>query len=147
MKKFLPAAAVGLALLGLASLDRPGEAQQLRGYDYVNASSGNLANATATATLAGVSNLTNWITGFEITNGGATSANCVTATVTGLVGGTESYTVCAPAGPGVAATPLLVQYTSPVPAAGPGVSIAVSLPALGAGNTNTTVNLHGYRAQ
>jgi hypothetical protein len=53
MKKFLPAAAVGLALLGLASLDRPGEAQQLRGYCYVNASSGNLANTTATATLTG----------------------------------------------------------------------------------------------
>ena len=53
MRKFLPAAAVGLALLGLASLDRPGVAQQLRGYDYVNASSGSLANAAATATLAG----------------------------------------------------------------------------------------------
>jgi hypothetical protein len=50
-------------------------AQQLRGYDYVNASSGNVANATASATLAGVSNLTNWITGFEITNGGATAGS------------------------------------------------------------------------
>jgi hypothetical protein len=53
MRKFLPPAAAGLAPLGLASIDHPGEAQQLRGYDYVNASSGNLANATATATLAG----------------------------------------------------------------------------------------------
>ena len=139
--------AAGLAILCLASLDRRSEAQQLRGYDYVNASSGNVANATASATLAGVSNLTNWITGFEITNGGATAGACVTATVAGLVGGTESYTVCAPAGAGVAATPLLVQYTSPVPASGPGVAITVSLPPLGAGDTNTTVNLHGYRAQ
>ncbi len=147
MRKVLPALTAGLVLLWLAALDRPARGDQLRGYDYVNASSGNVANATATATLSGTSNLTNWITGFEITNGGATAASCVTATVTGLVGGTESYTVCAPVGAGAAATPLLVQYTSPVPASGPGVAISVSLPALGAGNTNTTVNLHGYRAQ
>jgi hypothetical protein len=146
MRKFLPALAAGLAIFWLASIDQP-IAQQLRGYDYVNASSGNVANAVATATLTGAGNLTNWVTGFEITNGGATAGNCVTATVTGLVGGTESYTVCAPTGAAVAATPLLVQYTSPVPASGPGVPISVSVPALGAGNTNTTVNLHGYRAQ
>ena len=71
----------------------------------------------------------------------------MTATVTGVVGGTESYTVCAPAGPGVGAAPLTIQYTSPVLASGPGVAISVSVPALGAGNTNTTVNVHGYRTQ
>jgi hypothetical protein len=147
MRKLFLATIAGLAIFCLAGLDRPIRAQQLRGYDYINASSGNVANATATATLAAAGNLTNWITGFEITNGGATAASCVTATVTGLVGGAESYTVCAPTGAGVAATPLLVQYTSPVPASGPGVAISVSLPALGSGNTNSTVNIHGYRAQ
>ena len=58
---------------------------------------------------------------------GAMGAGWVT--VTGVVGGTESYTVCAPAGPGVGAAPLTIQYTSPVPASEPGVAISVSVPA------------------
>ena len=67
-------------------------------------------------------------------------------TVTGVVGGTESYTVCAPAGPGVGAAPL-----DPIHIAGSGLGARRrdlgQRAGAGAGNTNTTVNLHGYRTQ
>ncbi len=111
----------------------------------ITADSGNQANATATATLAASPGVTTYITGFEITASGATAASVVTATVTGLVTGTLHYTFAAPAGATAAAQPLLVQFPEPIPANAQNQAIAVSLPALGAGNTNATVVAHGFQ--
>lgn len=56
------------------------------------AGSGNVANASAAATLTGTATTTVYISGFEITGAGATSGAVVNPTVAGLLGGTRTYT-------------------------------------------------------
>lgn len=109
------------------------------------ATSGNVANAAANATLAapGVG-LKNYLSGFEVTGAGATAGAAVTVTITGLLGGTISYTYVAATGATVANQPLIVEFSPPLPASGNNVAIAVQCPALGAGNTNNTTVAHGY---
>lgn len=103
-----------------------------------------LANGVATATLASAIGRTVYITGFEVTGSGATLGLPVTVTVANTLGGTLSYTYCAGAGVLLANTPLFVAYAPGIPASGTNVSIAVSCPALGLGNTNNTVSARGY---
>ncbi len=114
------------------------------GGTMVSASSGNVANASAAATMPAVADKTNYLSGFQLTSAGATAAACVDATVTGLLGGTKTYTYCAPAGAAVGANPLQVDFYPPVPASAVNTAITVTLPALGAGNTNATANIQGY---
>lgn len=110
----------------------------------VSVSSGNQANANAVATMAAVAAKTNYITGFQITASGATSAGVVNATVVGLLGGTATYTFTVPAGATTAAQPLQVTFANPMPASAVNTAIVVTLPALGSGNTNAAVNAQGY---
>ena len=109
------------------------------------ASSGNQANANAVATLAASSGKTTYITGFEITATGATSAGVVTVTVAGVITGTMSYTFAVPAGVSVGCTPLIVEFPYPIPASATNTTIVVTLPALGSGNTNATTVAHGFQ--
>jgi hypothetical protein len=111
----------------------------------ITASSGNVAAAAATATLAGAANVTTYITGFEFTSAGSTAAAVVTITITGTVSGTLSYTYASVAGATLANQPLIVQFSPPIPASAANTSIVVSCPSLGAGNTNATMVAHGYR--
>lgn len=108
-------------------------------------SSGNVANAAATATLPGVAGKITQLAGFQITAAGATAAAVVVATVTGLAAGTLSYVFTAPAGVAVGATPLVVNFDPPLPASAPNTPIVVTLPALGAGNTNAAVSANGFQ--
>lgn len=111
------------------------------------ATSGNVAAGVATATIAAPSGntlgKTAYITGFTIAAGGATAGVCVNATVTGPAN-TLNYAFCTPTGATVGAAPLSVIFNPAVPASAPNTAIAVSLPSLGAGNTNTTVDATGY---
>lgn len=111
----------------------------------ITASSGNVANASAVATLAGAASLTTYITGFEVTAAGATAASVVSVTVTGTISGTLTYTLAVPAGVTTSVQPLIVQFSPPIPASAANTSVVVTVPALGAGNTNSTVVAHGYR--
>lgn len=111
----------------------------------ISASSGNVAAATATATLAAVAGKTTYITGFTVSATGATSGLAVNVTVTGPVTGTLTYTFAAPAGVLVAAQPLSVQFCPPLPASGQNVAIAISMPTLGSGNTNASISATGYQ--
>lgn len=111
----------------------------------ITASSGNVAAAVATATLAGAVGLTTYITGFEVTGAGATAPLVVNVTVTGTVSGTLTYTYTAATGATVPNQPLIVQFAPPIPASATNTAIVVSCPSLGAGNTNNTVVAHGYR--
>lgn len=116
------------------------------GATAVVASSGNVANAQAVATLAGAANMTTYISGFTITATGATVAAAVTPTVTGVIGGvTLSYTVAAIAGVNANLPTINVSFPYPIPASGTNTSIVVTLPALGGGNTNATVSAYGFR--
>ena len=110
----------------------------------ISASSGNVGNSTASATLTPSSAQRVFVSGIEITAGGATAAAVVTATLTGLIGGTLSWTFGAPAGVGVPATPLVVPFVTPLQCTALGQAVTLSLPALGAGNTNACVTLHGF---
>lgn len=108
------------------------------------ASSGNVANAVAAATLVGAANKTTYISGFEISGSGATAGLPVVVTVTGVLGGPLSYVYTAEAGALVGNKPLVVEFCPPLPASAPATNIVVSCPALGAGNTNNSANAHGY---
>lgn len=107
--------------------------------------SGNVAAASAAATLTSSATTTAYITGFEITSSGSTAAAVVSATVTGILGGTLTYTYTSVAGATLANQPLLVTFNPPLPASAVNTNIVVTLPSLGAGNTNAAVVAHGYR--
>ncbi|HMD82603.1 MAG TPA: hypothetical protein VKE92_14910 [Anaerolineales bacterium] len=111
----------------------------------ITAASGNVANGSAVATLAASSTKTTYITGFEVTSGGATGGLNVIVTVTGTVTGTLSYIHTFPAGAAVPANPLIVTFATPIPASAVNTTIVVTLPAGGAGNTHAAVVAHGYQ--
>ena len=112
----------------------------------VTSSSGNVANASAVATLAAAAAVTTYISGFEVTGGGATAASLVNVTITGLIGGTATYTLGVVAGAAAPNATLLVKFVPPIPASAVNTAIVVTVPALGVGNTNSAVVAHGYRA-
>lgn len=111
----------------------------------VEATSGNVAAAQAQAVMPAVAGKTNYVTGFEITGAGATAASVVVAAFAGLAQAL-SYVVAVPAGAAVGIAPLVVQFSQPIPASAVNTAVSLTLPSLGAGNTNAVVNLHGYTA-
>lgn len=114
------------------------------GATNVGASSGNVANAVATAAMPAVAGKTNYVTGFSITGAGATAAAVVDATLTGVVGGPFHYTVAVPAGVAAGVLPLIVELETPLAASAANQAVTLSVPAFGAGNTNAAANIHGY---
>ena len=111
----------------------------------VQNSSGNVANAIATATLPAAVGKTTYIQGLLITPGGATTGALVTATLVGL-GSTLSFTVGAPAGALLAGSPVFVDFgPGGRPSSAVNTAIVLSLPALGTGNTNASVSAWGYQ--
>src|SRR6266404_5318352 len=112
----------------------------------ITASSGNVAAATATATLAAATGKVTYICGFAITSAGSTGAAVMSPTITNLVTGTMTFTYTTVAGATLANAPLIVPFTTRcLPANAPNTTIAVSMPSLGAGNTNATVSAWGYQ--
>jgi len=111
----------------------------------ITASSGNVAAATATATLPAVAGKTTYLSGLMITGSGATAGLPVSVTVTGLAGGTMTFTYCAAAGVLVANTPLYIDFDPDMPGSAVNTAIVVTCPSLGAGNTNNTVSVWGYQ--
>lgn len=112
------------------------------GQTFVSGTSGNVANAVATATCPAVAAKTNFLTSFDITATGATAGSVVTPTITGVLGGTRSLTLAAPAGATTMATPIMASYANaPLQGAGVNTAITLTLPALGVGATNATVNV------
>ena len=111
----------------------------------ITASSGNVAAAVATATMAGAASLTTHITGFQVTGAGATAGAVVSVTVTGTISGTLTYTYVSATGAAVANQSLIVQFNPPIPASAANTAIVVSCPSLGVGNTNNTVVAQGFR--
>lgn len=110
-----------------------------------SAFSGNVAAGAANATIAAPgAGITTWVTGFEVTGAGATAATVVNVTLTGMLGGTITYTIVVPAGVTTTIEPLIVEFNVPLPASGPNVAVAINVPSFGAGNTNVTSSIHGY---
>lgn len=132
--------------IGFANADPEGRMLVSTGVvaaDSVAAFSANEADAIAAASLPAVVGKTNNLSGLIINGSGATAASVVLATVTGLQGGTLEIPVPVPAGVDLAINPIIVNFTQPLSASAADTAITVSLPALGAGNTNAAVGLWG----
>lgn len=116
----------------------------------ISASSGNVANASAIATLPAATasvgvGRTTYISGFTLTASGATAGLAVVATVTGLLNGTLSYIFTAATGATLGSTPLAVNFDPPLPASAVNTAIVVTLPGLGLGNTNACASANGFQ--
>ncbi len=113
--------------------------------DDVSVSSGNVAAAAATVSLAAVAGKTNFVTGFDVTGAGATAASVIQVTVSGLKAGTLTWLLAVPAGATVEAQPLQVRFPYPLVASGQDVAITLTVPSFGAGNTNASAVLYGFQ--
>lgn len=114
------------------------------GSTAVQASSGNVAAAIASASLPAVSAKTNYLASFDITGSGATLGSAVTVTVTGVLGGTKSYTFGVVAGVLLPCPELKRAFNPPLQGSAANIAIVVSCPSLGTGNTNACANIEGF---
>jgi hypothetical protein len=110
----------------------------------VSASSGNVAAATAAATLAGAASKFTYLSGFQFTSSGSTAAAVVVCTITGIPV-TKSYIVTSVLGAVLANAPLIIQFNPPLQSTAVNTSIVVSCPSLGTGNTNAVMTADGYQ--
>lgn len=102
-------------------------------------------NAQQVVSITAGAGLFAFLTSLRITGLGATAATVVTATLTGLQGGTISYPVTVPTGATVAITPVTDTFgTRGGQAAATGGTISLTLPAFGAGNTLEMASITGY---
>jgi hypothetical protein len=86
----------------------------------------------------------NWCTGFVITAGNATAAAAVAATLTGVLGGTLTFIYAVNAAAGDVPAALVVSFPTPIRGSAANTALALSLPALGAGNAAAAVSIFGY---
>lgn len=126
------------------AVGKGGDILPLGGTD-ITASSANAAAAN-NVSLAGVTGKTTYLTGFEVTGAGATAASVIAITVTGTVSGTLNYVISIPAGVTIGVTPLIVEFTRPIPASGANTAITLSVPSFGTGNTSAAATVHGFQA-
>lgn len=100
--------------------------------------------AAANVTLAAQASKTNYVTGFQVTGGGATAASIITVTLTGLISGTATYFIAVPAGVTLGITPLVVTFPTPMPASGTNVALVLNVPSFGTGNTASASSIQGF---
>jgi hypothetical protein len=103
------------------------------------------AAAAITATLAGAAGKLTYISGFHVTGLGATAGSVIAVTVTGLLGGTQTYNYTVTTGAGLASGNLDVEFGVALPASALNTAIVVNVPSFGAGNTAEAVSAHGYQ--
>jgi hypothetical protein len=102
------------------------------------------AASAITATITSAPSRMAYLTGFQVTGGGATGASVIVVTVTGIQGGTMSYDIAVPAGATAAAPNLVITFPVPVAASALNTNIVVNVPSFGAGNTNSAVAAQGF---
>ena len=111
----------------------------------ITASSGNVAAGTAAATLAAAAGKTTYIVGATVTGGGATAGSIVNGTIVGTISGTMTFNVPVATGVTVGNQPIYFDFYPAIPASAVNTAIVVSVPTLGAGNTNSSVIAWGYQ--
>ncbi len=111
----------------------------------VSNSSGDVAAASAVATLAAAVGKTTYIAGLIISGMGATGAGPALATLAGIIGGTATIVVPVPAGATLGIAPIVVQFDPPLPASAVNTAIVLTLPTLGAGNLHAAVSAWGFQ--
>ena len=109
------------------------------------ATSSSAGNAALAPAIGGGAGLTTFVTSIRITGLGATGSSEVTATLTGVLGGTISYPITVPAGATTPITPIFDSFgTRGLQATGPATAITLNVPAFGAGNTLEEASIVGY---
>lgn len=107
-------------------------------------SSGDVAAATAAATIAKASAKTTYLSGLSVTGGGATGASIVQCTIVGVLGGTLTFNTAVVAGATLGNTPVRLDFNPPLPSSTTNTDIVVSCPTLGSGNAHAAVNAWGF---
>lgn len=115
-----------------------------RGAVPINATSGDVAAATAAATLAAASGKTTYITGFTFTSTGSTSASTVDITVTDGTW-TITFVYVSVAGATTTNAQLNINFPYPLPASATNTTIVASAPTLGSGNLHACMNAYGFQ--
>lgn len=110
----------------------------------VAVASGNVANATGTATIPAISGKIAHLTSLRIEGLGATAGSTKTATVTGVAGDDLAYPVVVVAGATDPNDTVNKRFPFGLPAEDDETDIVVSCPALGAGNTHNLVSAFGF---
>lgn len=132
----------GGVLLGV--VDLTGGAQGSINQTPVSASTSG-ANAAQTPSIGGGAGTLAFVQSISLTGLGATVAAQVTATLTGVLGGTISYPITVPAGATVPITPVFDTFGPlGIQASAAATAIVLNLPAFGAGNTLEEAALNGY---
>ena len=87
-----------------------------------------------------------FMSGFEVTVGGATSGSVQLVTITGLLGGTQNYNLPIPSGVTTGNT-LIVEFGSgyALPSVDVNTDVVISCPSPGTGSAGVAVNIHGYK--
>jgi len=143
------------ALLLLLLLSTPVFAQQFQNAGWpTNATpiiinSANAANATLTVSIPNAPGTWNYLTGASCTSNGATASSYVSATITGIIGGTITAILFVPINTSAGnIVPLgsagLAPIKYPWPASAVNTAITLSVPALGTGNSLTRCTLEGF---
>lgn len=104
-----------------------------------------VAAAANNQTLAGAAGLRTFISGFAISGGGATAASVISVSITGLTN-PLAFDIPVPAGATLGITPLVVQFTPPLPASADNTAIVVTVPSFGVGNTKASASAWGFQA-
>lgn len=144
MIRKIQAALIILALMIAPAIAGSGVVVEKQAITKVLATSGNVAAGVAAASIPAVAGRLSYITGFSITGTGATAGQAVVVTVTGLSGGTITFTLASATGVAVGNTPFNYEFPHPVPASAINTAITVSCASLGAGSTNNVTNIFGY---
>jgi hypothetical protein len=108
----------------------------------------NSGNTQVVATIAAATNVLNYLEGFDISGTGATGAAAIELSIAGLAGGTikvEAFVLAGATAPGWNNNVFSYRFPTPIPASGTNTAISVTVPALGAGNTNVSVTAYGLQ--
>jgi hypothetical protein len=113
---------------------------------------GNGANAQVQLTIPAVAGRLNFMNSVVCTSNAATAASYVVATITGLMGGTRSVVFFVPSSTsGGNNVPLEANAGGsgvfPIPASAVNTATVFTLPALGAGNTETHCIIAGFHTR
>lgn len=129
---------------GATGFPTAGTAGYPSGATPVNSFPANGANSSVVATLPAAAGKTTYLTGVDISYGGATAAALGGLTLGGLLNGNPAYIVPVPAGAALGGQ-MSLRFPVPIPASAANTAITATLSALGAGNAAAMVAAYGFQ--
>lgn len=111
----------------------------------VQAAAVSLVAGATTVTLPGAVGKFTYVAGFAVTGAGATAASGIQVVLSGIAV-SLTYFIIVPAGAVVSITPLVVEFSVPIPSAAVNTAIMLTVPSFGAGNLAAASSIHGFQA-